>query len=168
MYDYGNYEIRAWQPDYVISPLLKEIKKDKKESENNNMEKINEILNLYKRNQMKEIDRQCDEDIKFIRETSDLAKIANKLKAQALKELNKLYPNKENKDKLIDIFYNNTSETQKEIDKRIEDREEEYKKLNEKIDSVKALIAIAETFEQKMQILKNYEIINKEGIINIC
>ena len=146
-----------------------QLKVDKIETEiekkkGDNMEKINNILNLYKTYQIKEIDRQCDEDVKFIRETSELAKVKDKLEKQAKKELEKLYPDKDYKEieNLIYISYECDDKTRKDIEERLNYRTEQLEKLEQKLDNVKALIDIAELFEQKMNILESYEIIDED------
>lgn len=149
-----------------IKTKIKDLKISE-ESEGDNMEKIDNILNLYKRYQIKEIDRQCDEDVKFIKETSELAKVKDKLEKQSKKELEKLYPDKDYKEieHLIYISYECDDKTRKDIAERLDYRTEQLEKLEQKLDNVKALIDIAETFEQKMEILRNYEIIDEDGKI---
>ena len=161
----GNKAFSIYSPEALIMDTDKEMEKKK----GDNMEKIDNILERYKKYQLKEIDRQCDEDIKFIRDTSDLAKIYDKLKTQAKKELIKLYPDKdyEEIENYIYISYENDNKCQKDINERVEYRDEKIGKIKQKIEDAKALIEIAETFEQKMEILKNYNIIDKEGRINI-
>ena len=146
-----------------IKNKIKEMEKEK----GDNMEKINNILNLYKEHQIREFDRQCNEDIEFIRKTSVLANVTEKLRKQAKKELEKLYPDKDYEDIKYYIYlgYENDKKTQEAINERLDYRKEQIEKLERNLDDIKALIAIAETFDEKMQILKNYEEIDEDGKI---
>ena len=134
---------------------------------------ITDILERYKKYQIKLIDTNCDDDIKFIRESSELTKIAYKLETQAKKELKKLYSDNPDKIKEIDENINHfiyiaaqeTPEDRKELEEIYEYREIELKNLNEKIKDVTALISIAKTFEEKIKVLENYGIIDDEGKI---
>ena len=146
-----------------IKNKIKEMEKEK----GDNMERINNILNLYKEHQIREFDRQCNEDIEFIRKTSVLANVTEKLRKQAKKELEKLYPDKDYEDIKYYIYlgYENDKKTQEAINERLDYRKEQIEKLERNLDDIKALIAIAETFDEKMQILKNYEVIDEGGKI---
>lgn len=133
--------------------------------EGNNMNKIEKILEIYRKKSMAKIDFDCDNDIKFIRETSDLYLMLEKLKKQAEKEFCKIYPNIENSQ---DYFYINikaTPEINEQVEKRIQERDEEIDKLNKIIEEAKSLLAIADLFEEKMDILKSYEIVDEIGRI---
>ena len=145
------------------------IKKIKKVEENN-MEEIDNILERYERYQEANIDFECDKNLEFIRNSSDENKIAEKLQIQAIKELKKIYPEKEenNLKHLIYISIADSENTQKEINKLIDTRAEQLNKLKSKIKDVKAMIAIADLFDEKMQVLKSYDIIDEEGRINEC
>lgn len=130
-----------------------------------NMDKIDNILEIYRKKSMAKIDCDCDNDIKFIRETSDLYLMLEKLKKQAEKEFCKIYPNIENSQ---DYFYINikaTPEINEQVEKRIQERDEEIDKLNKNIEEAKSLLAIADLFEEKMDILKSYEIVDEIGRI---
>ena len=125
---------------------------------------IGAILSRYYQYQIQKLDRNKDDEIKFVRETSDVGRIAKKLQQQAEKELKKLYPDGTKKN-IISVFYDNTEETQKDIDKIIEDRDEAIKEINNRITDVKALINLADSYYEKMEILKNYGIVDSEGKI---
>lgn len=159
----GNKAFGIYSPEALIMGTDKEMEKKK----GNNMEKIDNILNLYKEHQIREFDRQCDEDIEFIRKTSVLANVTEKLRKQAKKELEKLYPDKDYEDIKYYIYlgYENDKKTQEAINERVDYRKEQIEKLERNLDDIKALIAIAETFDEKMQILKNYEVIDEDGKI---
>ena len=55
------------------------------------MGEIDNILEIYRKKTLSKIDFDCDNDIKFIRETSDLYLMLEKLRKQAEKEFTKLY-----------------------------------------------------------------------------
>ena len=150
-----------------ISKLINDSQIELPIKEDDYMGKINNILEIYKKYQFKEIDREYDEDVSFIRKTSELANLKDKLEKQAKKELEKMYPNKDYKDirHFIYINFENDEKIQQDINERLEYREEQLKKIDEKIKNVLALISITENFQQRMEILKNYEIIDEDGKI---
>lgn len=146
-----------------IKNKIKEMGKEK----GDNMEKIDNILERYKKYQIDFIDADTETNIALIRENSEIGKLVKKIKKQFVKEIEKLYPEEKNKENLIHIKYVDIEDLRKEIDEEIENRNTRIEALNSDLADAKALIEIAETFEQKMEILKNYNIIDKEGRINI-
>ncbi len=56
--------------------------------------------------------------------------------------------------------------TKKRLEELAELREEEYCKLNNKIKEVDAQLSMCETYDQKQEILRRYNIINKNGKVN--
>ena len=56
--------------------------------------------------------------------------------------------------------------TKKHLEELAELREEEYCKLDNKIKEVVAQLSICETYDQKQEILRRYNIINKNGKVN--
>ena len=56
--------------------------------------------------------------------------------------------------------------TKKHLEELAELREEEYCKLDNKIKEVNAQFSMCETYEQKQEILRRYNIINKNGKVN--
>lgn len=131
------------------------------------MDKIVNLLEIYRKKSMAKIDFDCDNDIKFIRETSDLYLMLEKLKKQAEKEFCKIYPNIDNSQDYFYIDIKATPQINEQVERRIQERDEEIDKLNKNIEEAKSLLAIADTFEQKMEILRNYEVINEKGQIEI-
>lgn len=154
------------EPIISWSPLTAYTSKIEMDNEGDkNMGKIDNLLEIYRKKSMAKIDFDCDNDIKFIRETSDLYLMLEKLRKQAEKEFTKLYPNIENPQ---DYFYINikaTPQIDEQVEKRIQERDEEIDKLNKNIEEAKSLLAIADLFEEKMDILKSYEIVDEIGRI---
>ena len=150
----------SWIPSTVSTLKIKNDNEGDK-----NMDKIDNLLEIYRKKSMAKIDFDCDNDIKFIRETSDLYLMLEKLKKQAEKEFCKIYLNIDNPQ---DYFYINikaTPQIDEQVEKRIQERDEEIDKLNKNIEEAKSLLAIADLFEEKMDILKSYEIVDEIGRI---
>ena len=59
-----------------------------------------------------------------------------------------------------------TEKTKKHLEELAELREKEYWKLNNKIKEVDAQLSMCETYDQKQEILRRYNIINKNGKVN--
>lgn len=140
-----------------------EIINDEKKKE---QDPIDEILEIYRKEAIKYIDEITDKKIQDIRKSSKLGKIFEKVFNQSQKEIKNVYPdNYEIMKNKIYISFDNDDVTQREIDDLIEIRNKQIENYDEKIKKVKALLAIAETYEQKIEILKNYEILDEDGIL---
>lgn len=126
---------------------------------------IEDLLSMYRKERIAEIDMEADENIQEIREKSKLGKIYKRLVKQAdveiKKEFSEIY--EQIKDKIY-ISFDNTCEMQRDIDKIIELRTEQIEDLQDMIKKVRIMLALTETYEQKMDILKRYEILNEDGI----
>ena len=91
---------------------FEEYQKNKKEG--NNME---EILNIYRENKIKELEYKHEKNIEKVNKESELQKIANKLQKQAEKELEKTNINyKEYEYCLINVSFYDTKEMKEEKD----------------------------------------------------
>lgn len=135
--------------------------------EGKNMENFEKILDRYKQYQIDFINADTKTNIALIMEQSETKKIINKFKKQLIDELNKKYPNDEYKTDDIKIVF----KFPKELEEKIEEEEEmsntQIEVLESDINDAKLLLNAAETYEQKMEILKNYKILDDEGRINI-
>lgn len=138
-----------------------------KEKEGKNMENFEKILDRYEQYQIDFINADTETNIALIIEQSETEKIINKFKKQLIDELNKKYPNDEYKTDDIKIDF----KFPKELEEKIEDESEMHNTLIEVLESdindAKLLLNAAQTYEQKMEILKNYKILDDEGRINI-
>ena len=132
----------------------------------NNKSAIDEILEIYRKDMIKMIDETCDENIKEIRENSELGQIFTKVLEYSQKKIKETYP--ENFEKMKDKIYigfDNDDKTQREIEEEMEEREQAIESLDDTLKDVKALLNIAETYEQKIDILKRYEILDEDGLL---
>lgn len=123
----------------------------------------NEILNLYYE-RMKEIYvNENEQIIQDIKEQDVFTKLDNEYNNKLQKLLNK--ENKENK------TYYKTNYLTEESEIKIEQQEdlftENINNLKRKLEEVDVLLNIADTYENEMEILKNYNIINENGTLNI-
>lgn len=123
----------------------------------------NEILNLYYE-RMKEIYvNEHEQIIQDIKEQDVFTKLDNEYNNKLQKLLNK--ENKENK------TYYKTNYLTEESEIKIEQQEdlftENINNLKRKLEEVDVLLNIADTYENEMEILKNYNIINENGTLNI-
>lgn len=140
-------------------------KENKKNKGENKMEKI---LELYRKNEIAKIDKHYNELLQEERDNSTIGKIVKKLREQSEKELKKVYTDSYYEMKYkINITFDNTPELEEAIKKLIDKRDEELEILKDRIEEIKALTEITETYEQKIDILKNYGILNKEGIFYV-
>lgn len=143
-----------------INPLFEtDIIVDKKnKKEGNNME---EILKIYKENKIIKLRKEQDKLFEEIRENSELGKIAQKLKKQAEKELEKNIPNY--KKEMIYIGFGNTEDMIKKEDELNSQFNEKRDEIEKELEEIKALISETTTYEQKIDILKAYNVLDKNG-----
>ena len=132
------------------------------ENINNKGEDIMRILDLYEEKEIKRIEKEIDEKLENVELSGEAAKIAKKLRKIAKEELEK----KGMTDDLIDVCYIDTEEVKQEKEKILELNREKRKELRETIAEIKALLDIAENFEQKMKILKSYGVVTQKGTLS--
>lgn len=126
---------------------------------------MEELLSMYRKEKIAEIDIGADKAIQKAREQSKLGKIYNKILKYAEKELKDAYKNEYEKiEHKIYIAFDNEEETQKNIDKIIEARNEHIEEVDEKLKRIKALLTLTENYEQKIDVLKRYGILDEDGI----
>lgn len=136
---------------------------NKKEKEgNNNME---EILKIYEKNQLKKIDNEKAEKIEKIKNESQIGKIVSNLKKQADKELSKIIEDYDKNENVINIDFELDPITKKKTHKIVNEAFDKIGNLKNRIEEVKSLLNITENYEQKIEILKNYKILDEKGKI---
>lgn len=128
---------------------------------------IDEILERYKKYQLDFIDAATETNLANLREKSKIGKIVAKIKKQFIEEMKKAYPEEEYIENLLYINYSDTKDLRKAVEEEIELHDTNVKILISDIEDAKALLKIAETYDQKIEILKQYNILDKEGRINI-
>ncbi len=168
---HGYSEMPMWEIESINPYLIREEdlekafqKQDRKEE--NKMRDGNRILNIYEDIESKKINQCYNAKIGEIEKESAETKIAEKAKEFALKELKKVFPDyDENRERLILVTHEFKEETQTKINDLNKERRKELIALDEKITEIRAVMEITETFEQKMDILKSYNVVDKKGVI---
>jgi hypothetical protein len=155
------YDLQS-QNEYTLKvlgqPIFEKENKNKKEGKN-----MNNVLNIYRENQLEKINNETRKESEKIRKESEIGKIVDKLQKQAEKELEKIALDcKEKTIETIKIFYSDTKEIKDAIDKAYEERNEKEQKLSDTLKEVEALLDNCETYEQKMDILEAYNIVDKD------
>ena len=145
--------------EYIKTKIDEQIKKNKENS-------IDKILEIYRKDMIKMIDKTCDENIQEIRENSELGQIFTKVLEYSQKKIKETYPDnfEKMKDKIY-ISFDNDDKIQRKIEEEIAEREQAIESLDDILKDVKALLNITETYEQKMDILKRYEILDEDGLL---
>lgn len=145
--------------EYIRTKIDEQIKEYKENS-------IDKILEISRKDMIKIIDETCDENIKEIRKNSKLGQIFTEVLQYSQKKIKETYPDNFEtlKDKIY-INFENDEETQRKIDEEIAERNQAIEDLDKMLEEVKALLKLAETYEQKMDILKRYEILNEDGLL---
>ena len=133
--------------------------------ENNESEEFKmEILDIYRNRKLEKISSDHIKKQEEIRKNDIFAKLASEYNSQ----VKALFKNEFNEEYTLgDISPKVESfETKQKLEKAYIEFINEEEKLGETIQEVKAQLEIAENYETKIKILKNYNILNKEGKIN--
>lgn len=133
--------------------------------ENNESEEFKmEILDIYRNRKLEKISSDHIKKQEEIRKNDIFAKLASEYNSQ----VKALFKNEFNEEYTLgDISPKVESfETKQKLEKAYIEFINEEEKLEETIQEVKAQLEIAENYETKIKILKNYNILNKEGKIN--
>lgn len=168
---HGYSEMPMWEIESINPFLIREEdlekvfpKQDRKEE--NKMADARKILNIYEDIEIVKIRKKYDEKCEKVESESVESKIAKKVREYAQKELKKAFPNyDESKESIITVTFNITDETRTKIEELHKERRKEQKELDEKIQEINAILEIAETFEQKMQTLLAYDVVDNKGVM---
>ena len=146
-YNYSMFETR-----YHIDDIIK--------GEKQNMK--NEILEIYEEKQLRKINKKYDDLEQSIKQTDERYKVW----LECTTTLDKLYA----EDKIVSFAHANielSEDTKKKLRTMVYDkREEELRKFYSKKAEVNAQLSMCETYDQKQEILRRYNIINKNGKVN--
>lgn len=146
-YTYSMFETR-----YNIDDIIK----------GDNKTMMNEILEIYEEKQLRKINKKYDDLEQSIKQTDERYKVW----LECTTKLNKLYA----EDKFCTFAHANielSEDTKKKLRTMVyEPREEELRKFYSKKAEVNAQLSMCETYEQKQEILRRYNIINKNGKVN--
>lgn len=133
---------------------------------------MNNILNIYKERKEREIDTKYKEIIDKEYSEIEFIKVYNGLVETFEKTLEELYNDESNEDKkyLVNTgisrnsyIYTLSENIKLEIaNKYYIDMEEEFIELRKLVDEVEAQLSLCENREQSLEVLKNYNIIDKK------
>ena len=122
----------------------------------------NEILEIYEEKQLRKINKKYDDLEQLIKQTDERYKVW----LECTTTLDKLYA----EDKIVSFAHANielSEDTKKKLRTMVYDkREEELRKFYSKKAEVNAQLSMCETYDQKQEILRRYNIINKNGKVN--
>ena len=122
---------------------------------------MNNILDIYGDRKREKINKHYEQ----LMEQTKLADERYVIFKDCSNKLDKLYK----EDEIITNYLVEprlAEKTKKHLKELAELREEEYCKLNNKIKEVDAQLSMCETYDQKQEILRRYNIINKNGKVN--
>ena len=123
---------------------------------------MNNILEIYEEKQLRKIHKKYDDLEQLIKQTDERYKVW----LECTTTLNKLYE----EDKICNFTHANinlSEDTKKKLRTIVYDkREEDLRKFYSKKAEVNAQLSMCETYDQKQEILRRYNIINKNGKVN--
>lgn len=158
-YDMPNIKMPNYE-GIVLEKLGKEILKlNNKVKEENEMQ----ILDLYEERKRKAIEKEYSKAIKEVKKNDEIQKIIIEMTNQVNtilenQGLNKIY---EFQPSLV------TLETEIKIDELRDKQHEEIKNLRSTLDEIRALFELTDDYNERIKILKNYNILDKKGKLNV-
>lgn len=168
---HGYSEMPTWEIESINPYLIREEdlekafqKQDRKEE--NKMADTRKILDIYEDIETLKIRKKYDEKCEKVESESAESKIAKKVREYAQKELKKAFPDyDESKESIITVTFKITDETRTKIEELHKERRKEQEKLDRKIQEINAILEMTETFEQKMQTLLAYDVVDDKGVM---
>lgn len=126
----------------------------------------NDMINLYEERKLNEITKKFQKEFEKIK-NSDERYVKWKTSLDTLKEL---FDQDDNMDAFAQVCQLSAIKASNEVKEKLKVFESKYHKareeLHEFVEEVKTQLKMCETYEQKQNILKLYEIIDKEGKLN--
>lgn len=170
IFDSNGFELNRVTAEPTSSEYWKNVLKDainqkekEERREENKMADTRKILNIYEDIETLKIRKKYDEKCENVESESTESKIAKKVREYAQKELKKAFLNYD--ESIITVTFKFTDETRTKIEEVHKEGRKEQEKLDEKIQEINAILEMAETFEQKMQILLAYDVIDNKGVM---
>lgn len=142
-----------------VEPYYEDYKSKKYETENKEENNMFKILEIYKEKKTKEIEQKYDKQLEDL-EFNDPVTVYLHQAENTIKEILKT-----EEDVSLVIASNLIEFTQETLEKRKEIRDtihKEKKELNNVIEEIEALLELAPNYEEKLQILRDYGIIDKK------
>ncbi len=157
--NFENTIVFIGEPIFIKKEFEKE-NKNKNKKENKNME----LLEIYERNKCTDIEEKYSKMIEKLLEDDPLVKAAKEYNEQ----LN-LWEDDEDKrmEYYLDFERILTLTNRNEKKKLLAEMYDEKRKVGEMCDIVKSQLELADTFDQKQQILKSYKILKEDGTLNL-
>lgn len=126
----------------------------------------NDMINLYEERKLNEITKKFQNEFEKIK-NSDERYVKWKTSVDTLKEL---FEKDDNMDAFAQVCRLSAIKISNEVNEKLKVFESKYHKAREElcklVEEVKTQLKMCETYEQKQNVLKLYEIIDKEGKLN--
>lgn len=126
----------------------------------------NDMINLYEERKLNEITKKFQNEFEKIK-NSDERYVKWKTSLDTLKEL---FKQDDNMDAFAQVCRLSAIKIPNEVNEKLKVFESKYHKAREElcklVEEVKTQLKMCETYEQKQNVLKLYEIIDKEGKLN--
>ena len=164
-------ELELIAPFYDVQPLYKTIpiinpggwvshQENSVKNEEDNMK----ILEIYKERKEEAIVKDFEKKKEAILAEDEIQKIINEM----VHQVNSIFENEAREDRLyIDSKNFCQEKTMDKLDELDEEKEDEILQLNKTIEEIEALFDLTEDYEERMKILKKYDIIGKDGKVSI-
>ena len=120
---------------------------------------MSKILEMYKDKKEKEIREKFSNEVEAITKLDPIQSFMKEMNEQLETLITNEYPNDYITPLTCDVLTKNTENVKKELRKL---RDKDIEDLNNKIKEIEALLELAPGYEEKIKILRDYEIIDKK------
>lgn len=120
---------------------------------------MSKILEIYKEKKEKEIRKKFSDELEAITKADPIQSFMKEMNEQLETLITNEYPNDYITPLTCDVLTKNTENVKKELRKL---RDKDIEDLNNKIKEIEALLELAPGYEEKIKILRDYEIIDKK------
>lgn len=158
---YAETDINVPEADSTVwVKLTKELTKQNK---TNKEENIMDILDLYEERKLKSIREEYSESKKSVEKDDEIQKIIIEMTNQ----VNTILENQGTEARYAHRPSLYTPETVEKLDELDKKRCEEIEKLRSTLEEIRALFEMTDDYHERIKILKDYDILDKKGKLNV-
>lgn len=151
------YDVSTSIKSYNLEGIKESINKINKE------EKEMKILDLYKERKIKTLEKEFSEAKKVAIEEDEIQKIIIEMTNQ----VNTILENEDSDTRYESHPNLYTSKTEAKLNKLNDKYHEQIEELRSTLDEIRALFELTDDYNERIKILKNYDILDKKGKLNV-
>lgn len=158
----SNTKLRYAETDINV-PWVELTQELTKQNKTNKEENIMDILDLYEERKLKSIREEYSESKKNVEENDEIQKIIIEMTNQ----VNTILENQGTEARYAHLPSLYTPETVEKLDELGKKRCETIEKLRSTLEEIRALFEMTDDYHERIKILKDYNILDKKGKLNV-